>query len=112
MIPIQEIDFFTDGNIKFSTHIIVPNSNSIGAEVIIYDPRVNTICSTLHTLGAQQDLEHAFEKICEFCINYAKGASLTVNRINNPCNTEFIDQTQQQNVVKNILPNITIKVNE
>ncbi len=43
MIPIQEIDIYSDNNIKISAHIIVPNSSQVSAEISIYDPLHNNL---------------------------------------------------------------------
>ncbi len=36
MIPIQEVDIYSDNNIKISAHVVVPNQSIAAAEIVIY----------------------------------------------------------------------------
>ena len=45
MIPIQEVDVYSDNGIKISAHVVVPNPQDAisGAEAVVYDPTFNTL---------------------------------------------------------------------
>ncbi len=111
MIPIQEIEIYTDGEIHFSAHVVVPNANNIGSEVTIYDPRISEIYSSYHAIGQFQDVDSAYEALIDFCKKYSSAASIEINRINNPCNTEFVEKINQQKIVSNSGLKITVEVN-
>jgi len=111
MIPIQEIEIYTSGDIHFSTNIVVPTNYNIGAEAIIYDPRISEIYSSYHAVGQYKKVDDAYASIIDFCKKYSSAAGVSINRINNPCNTEFIDQATQQNIVTAAGLSISVEVN-
>lgn len=113
MIPIQEIDVYSDNGIKISAHVVVPEpQNPIsGAEVIIYDPSWNSLYSAYHTIGQYADPKAACKAIIDFSKKYIEKSGGKVIRINNPCNTEFVNTQDQQNMVNDLSLNLTIEVN-
>lgn len=112
MVPIQEIDFYTNSNAKLTCNMIMPESDLISAEVLIYDPNLNVSFSTLHTLGQYNNVKSAFEDIIDYCARYSTATNTSINRINNPFNTQFIDQTTQQMVIDQKGPGINVEVSK
>lgn len=51
VIPIQEVDIYSDNKIKISAHVVVPNASRAAAEVVIYDPDYNDLYSSYQTIG-------------------------------------------------------------
>lgn len=114
MIPIQEVDVYSDNGIKISAHVIVPNPQSAisGAEAVVYDPAFNTLYSAYQTIGQHPDPQAAFKAIVEFSKKYIEKSGGKVSRINNPCNTEFVNVQAQQNIVNTLSLGLTVEVNE
>jgi len=111
MIPIQEVDIYSDNNIKISAHIVVPNNSVVGAEVVIYDPSQNELYSAYQTVGQYSDSASAFGAIVQFSAKYIAASGGNIKRINNPYNTEFIDLSNQQSIVGKQSINISVEVN-
>ena len=111
MIPIQEIDIYSDNDIKISARIVVPNDKVCVAEVIIYDPSHNELYGAYQTIGQYSDPESAYKSIIKFGDKYIKKSHGNINRINNPCNTEFVGRSTQQNIVGKQSIGVTVEVN-
>jgi len=113
MIPIQEVDIYSDNGIKISAHVVVPNPNNpiSGAEAVVYDPTFNTLYSAYQTIGQHTDPKSAFKAIIEFSKKYIEKSGGKVDRVNNPCNTEFVNSTDQQTIVDTLSLNLTVEVN-
>lgn len=113
MIPIQEVDVYSDNGIKISAHVVVPNPQDAisGAEAVVYDPTFNTLYSAYQTIGQHADPLAAFKAIIEFSKKYIEKSGGKVSRINNPCNTEFVDAQAQQNMVNTLSLGLTVEVN-
>ena len=111
MIAIQEIDIYSDNNIKVSAHIIVPNSNTASAEVIIYDPNCNNLYSSYQTVGQFTKPDDAYKAIIIASNKYNVKSGGVINRINNPLNTEFVNKNRQQQIIAELSINVTIEVN-
>ncbi len=112
MVPIQEIDIYTNNDIKFSAHIIVPHDSPVGAEVITYDPAINKFYSSYQSVGKFKTSLEAFEEILLVCNKYASTNNGIINRLNNPCNTEFISKEQQDDILSSQNLSITADVNK
>ncbi|MFC3282634.1 hypothetical protein [Litchfieldella rifensis] len=112
MIPIQEIDIYSDNGIKTSAHVVVPSpQNTIsGVEVVVYDPNWNSLYSAYQTIGQHADPQAACQAIIDFSKKYIEKSGGKVIRINNPCNTEFVDAQDQQNIVNTLSLNLTVEV--
>ena len=112
---LQEVRIETSKDIVFTSHIISTNNSSpFGAEVLIYDPRINTIFSSLHTIGSYNSAQDAYSEIIAFCQKYSGIASVSINKIDNPCNAPFIDKQAQQLIVNTIMApsaSVTVLVN-
>lgn len=98
MIPIQEVDVYSDNGIKISAHVVVPNPQDAisGAEEVVYDPTFNTLYSAYQTIWQHADPQAAFKAIIEFSKKYIEKSGGKLSRINNPCNTGFVDAQAQQ----------------
>ncbi|HAT1514754.1 TPA: hypothetical protein I8W54_003125 [Morganella morganii] len=112
MIPIQEIDIYSDNNIKISAHIIVPNKSMMSAEFVIYDPNYNDLYSSYQTIGQYNSAQKAYEAIIDASQTYISKSGGTITRINNPCNTEFVSQQDQQIIINSkSIANVQVEVN-
>jgi hypothetical protein len=110
---LQEVRIETSKDIVFTCHIISTNNSApFGAEVLIYDPRINTIFSSLHTIGSFNSAQDAYSEIIAFCQKYSGIAGVSINKIDNPCNAPFIDKQAQQSIVnKKGVSSATVLVN-
>ncbi|MEA3644223.1 MAG: hypothetical protein VBE63_30505 [Lamprobacter sp.] len=113
MIPIQEIDVYSNKGIKISAHLVVPSvgNNLSAAEVLVYDPVCNILYSDYQKLGQYEDPQTAFKSIIDFSKKYIEQSGGSVIRINNPNNTEFVDAQLQQKLVSALIPGLTVEVN-
>ncbi|TMP58262.1 hypothetical protein [Pseudoalteromonas sp. S1612] len=111
MIPIQEVDIYSDNNIKISAHVIVPNTDMAAAEAIIYDPNYNELYSAYQTIGQYPTAIAAFEAIVLASNKYIAKSGGNITRINNPCNTEFVNEVEQQNIISSHSIDVSIEVN-
>lgn len=113
MIPIQEVEIYSDNGIKISAHVIVPNLQKAisSSEAVIYDPTLNALYSTYHTIGQHADPHAAFKAIIEFSKKYIEKSGGKVTRINNPCNTEFVNARAQQNMINTLSLGVTVEIN-
>lgn len=114
MVPIQEVDFHTDKKVIYKLHIISPTGAApFFTEVFVYDSEFNPPFASMVTFQQQfQDSKAAFTYVLYWVENYSKKQGYTVNRINNPCNCEFLSQADQQQSVQSAGLNIQVKVNE
>lgn len=112
VIPIQEVDIYSDNKIKISAHVVVPNQSKAAAEVVIYDPNYNDLYSSYQTIGQYNSAKEAYEAIIDASQKYISKSGGLINRINNPCNTEFVTQQEQQNIVNSkSIASVQVEVN-
>jgi len=111
MTPIQEVDIYSDNKIKISAHVVVPNSSTASAEAVIYDPNYNDLYSSYQTIGQFANPADAYEAIIKAAQKYISKSGGSINRINNPCNTEFVDQNTQQQILNKLSVSVTVEVN-
>ncbi|EJD6083724.1 hypothetical protein M0L39_RS18270 [Providencia rettgeri] len=112
MIPIQEVDIYSDNNIKISAHIVVPNQSIAAAEIVIYDQNYNPFYSTYCPLGQYSSAKEAYEAIIDASQKYMSKSGGTINRINNRCNTEFVTKKEQQTIIDSkSIANVQVEVN-
>lgn len=112
MIPIQEVDIYSDNNIKISAHVIAPNQSIAAAEVVIYDQNYNYLYSSYQTIGQYGSVKEAYEAIIDASQKYISKSGGTINRINNPCNTEFVTKQEQQIIIDSkSIANVQVEVN-
>jgi len=110
---LQEVYVYASNNVQFTCHIISANSASpFRAESLTFDPQINTICSSLHPIGNQfKTAQDAYKEIIEYCIKYATTNKLQISKIDNPCNTPFINKADQQSIVSQNSLSLTVLVN-
>jgi hypothetical protein len=110
---LQEIHVYASNSIQFTCHIISSNNTApFSAESLTFDPRINSVYSSLHPIGNQfTSAQDTYEEIIKYCVNYSSALNLTISKIDNPCNTPFIDKADQQTIVSNNSLNITVLVN-
>lgn len=111
MIPIQEIDIYSDNKIKISAHVVVPSQMTASAEISIYDASHSNQYSPYQTIGQYSTAADAFEAIITASENYFSRSGGVINRIRNPCNTEFVDKIEQQKIVDSKSINVQVEVN-
>lgn len=112
MIPIQEVDIYSDNNIKISARVIVPNKSIAAAEVVIYDQNYNYLYSSHQTVGQYGSAKDAYEAIIDTSRKYISKTGGAINRINNPCNTEFVTKQEQQIIIDSkSIANVQVEVN-
>ena len=111
MIPIQEVDIYSDNKIKISAHVVVPNQTTASAEVVIYDPNYNELYSAYQTIGQYSTAKDAYEAIITASQKYISKSGGTIKRINNPCNTEFVNKSEQQSIVNSKSISVQVEVN-
>lgn len=112
MIPIQDVDIYSDNNIKISARVIVPNKSIATAEVVIYDQNYNDLYSSHQVIGQYGSAQEAYEAIIEASQKYISKSGGTINRINNPCNTEFVTKQEQQIIINSkSVANVQVEVN-
>lgn len=115
MVPIQEVDIYTDGDVFFKMQIVARPTKgcTIFIEVLVNESESNRRpLPRLFTLDQEfQDSEAAFAYGLRWLIEYSTNHSYTITRINNPCNCEFLSQEQQQQLVQSAGLRIQIQVN-
>lgn len=113
MTPIQEIQISTNGNALHTIHIIRPSrSTMFGAEVIVYDPQLDTNCSSLVPIsGSFPTASDAFQAAFKWVSGWLQSKSQTASKINNPCNCEFLSATDQESIVRQCGIQLTVEVN-
>lgn len=111
MTLIQEINVYASEKIKFHGRIGCQKDYKFDAEVDIYHDSSNPMLSTYHAIGTFSNAAEAFEEIISYCKGYAEGQDEKINRVNNPCNTEFLELTEQQNIVNKLSLELTVEVN-
>ncbi|MCP1649318.1 hypothetical protein [Pseudomonas nitroreducens] len=111
MIPIQEIDVYSNNNIKISAHIIKSSSGDFTAEAVVYDPSHNDKYSSYFPLGVYCSAVEAFVAVVDSSANYICRAGGAISRIDNPCNAEFVSQPEQQHVINLRFPGIIVQLN-
>jgi hypothetical protein len=112
MIPIQEVDIYSNNKIKISAHIVVPHQSRTAAEVVIYDPNYNVLYSSYQTIGQYGSAKDAYEAIIDASQKYISKSGGVITRINNPCNTEFVTKQDQQIIIDSkSISNVQVEVN-
>jgi hypothetical protein len=101
MLPIQEILVLTNKDARLTIHIIKPNEcTSFSAEIFVFDPDFNASDSfQLPISGSYKSSSKAFDDAFTWVVGWLQTKGLTVSKINNPCNTEFLSVAEQQAIV-------------
>ncbi|WP_339021826.1 hypothetical protein [Aeromonas salmonicida] len=111
MIPFQEIDIYSDNKAIIKAHVVVTSQMTASAEISIYDASQSNQCSPYQTIGQYSTAADAFEAIITASEKYFSRSGDVINRINNPCNTEFLDKAEQQKIVDFKYINVQVEVN-
>jgi hypothetical protein len=122
VIPIQDIDIHTDKSVFYKLNLIRPshgstfvaqtNNEPFSVEVLVYDSEFNPPYFSAIRFPKQFAVaEAAFEHGLRWILGHTKAHKYSINRINNPCNCEFLDKTSQATVLKNLAITATHQVN-
>jgi hypothetical protein len=113
MIPLQDIDLHTDKQVFYKLHVIAPTGHApFAAEVLVYDSEFDpAFASTVSFNQTFSDSRSAFAHAFNWINGYSTKHGYTINRINNPCNCEFVSQADQQSVVQAKGLALTVQVN-
>ncbi len=101
MQRIQEILILTNKGARHTIHIIKPNERtSFRAEIVVFDPDLNaSYSSQVPISGSYKSSSEAFDVAFTWVVGWLQVKGLTVSKINNPCNTEFLSVADQQAIV-------------
>lgn len=110
MIPLQEICVHVGESI-FQVHLVKIGREAFEAEIVC-PPLVNEQSRTLWRQeppyeDAMGSFKWAMSKLRDFCDKWG----LQIDRVDNPCNAEFLSRTEQANVLRTLAPNAEILVN-
>lgn len=110
MIPLQEIDIHTEKNVFFKVHLVAPTeSPPFSTEVLFYDSEFSPPFQSTVSFHRQfNTAKDAFTHALSWVKGYAAQHGYAINRINNPCNCEFLLRDDQQAVVN--ASNIALQV--
>ena len=113
MTPLQEIDIHTDQELFFKLHLISPTKTApFFAEVIVYDSAFEPPYHSNVAFHKQFDEpEDAFAHALSWSQAYNNLRKASIERINNPCNCEFLEQHEQQQIVKAAGEKVSVEVN-
>lgn len=102
MIPLQEIDIHTDKKVFYKVHLVAPTGTvPFFTEVLVYNSELSPPLQSNVAFHQQfNSASDAFTHAINWVIDYCSEHEYTVNRINNPCNCEFLPQTEQQHIVE------------
>lgn len=113
MIPLQDVDVHTDKQVFYKLHLVASSGAApFWAEVLVYDsefnpPFVSQVSFNQHFKNANDAFLHA--------LNWVKGYSAkhgySINRVNNPCNCEFLSRIDQQSIVDAVGLTLKVQVN-
>lgn len=113
MIPLQEVDIHTDKNVFYKLHLIAPTGAApFSVEVLVYDSEFSPSFQSNVSFHQQfNDASDAFEHGLNWVQGYSAKHGYTVNRINNPCNCEFLQKPDQQSKVRSVGLSVQVEVN-
>ncbi len=102
MIPLQEIDIHTDKKVFYKVHLVAPTGAApFFTEVLVYDSEFSPPFQPNVAFHQQfNSASDAFTHAINWVISYCSKHEYAINRINNPCNCEFLPQAEQQRIVK------------
>lgn len=102
MIPLQEVDIHTDKKVFYKVHLVAPTGVApFFTEVLVYDSEFNPPFQSSVSFHQQfKDAGDAFTHALNWVKGYSAKQGYNIQRINNPCNCEFLSQLEQQTVVE------------
>ena len=113
MIPLQEVDVHTTKNVLYKAQIIRPSgSSSFYAEVVLHDSEFQPPFSSSVTFRQQfQDEKAAYQQVISWVQEHAQKYDYPIERINNPCNCEFIEIEDQKMITARLGLNVMVQKN-
>lgn len=113
MIPLQEVNIHTDKNVFYKLHLITPTGAApFSVEILVYDSEFNPPFESKVSFHQQfQCASDAFAHALNWVKRYSAKHGYSVERINNPCNCEFLSKTDQQSSVYSAGLSIQVEVN-
>lgn len=113
MTPIQDIDVHTDKAVFYKLHLVRPSHGSefgvnspaapFSVEVFVYDSEFKPPYSSAVRFAKQFSApDDAFQQGLSWVLGHAAAYGYAVNRINNPCNCEFLDKAAQAAVLSRL----------
>lgn len=113
MIPLQEVDIHTDKNVFYKLHLIAPTGAApFSVEVLVYDSEFTPPFQSNVSFHQQfQSASDAFAHALNWVKGYSTKHGYSVNRINNPCNCEFLPKRDQQSSVQSAGLSVQVEVN-
>lgn len=113
MIQLQEVDAHTDKKVFFKLHLVTPTGVApFFVEILVYDSEFTPPFQS-NVLFHQQfnGSKEAFEHGIRWVLNYSAKHEYAINRVNNPCNCEFLPQPDQQAIVNAAGLGLRVQVN-
>lgn len=109
----QEVDVHTSKNVLYKAQIIRPTcSSAFYAEVVLHDSEFQPPFSSRATFLQQfQDEEAAYEHAISWVKEHAQKYGYPIDRINNPCNCEFIKIADQKVITERLGLNVPVQKN-
>jgi hypothetical protein len=113
LIPLQEVDVHTSKNVFYKAQIIRPTgSSSFYAEVVLHDSEFQPPFSSSVTFRRQfQDEKAAYEQVISWVKGHTEKYGYPIDRINNPCNCEFIEIEDQKAIIGKLGLNVPVQKN-
>ena len=113
MIPLQEVDVHTDKKVFYKVHLLAPNGVApFFTEILVYDSDFDPPFQSNVSFHQQfNNASDAFNHALNWVNGYSAKHGYTINRVNNPCNCEFLSQQDQQVIVQSAGFKIQVQVN-
>lgn len=113
MIPLQEIDFHAAEKVFYKVHLVAPTGAApFFAEVLVYDSEfVPPYQSNVTFRQGFQSAAAAFGHVLDWVKAHSVKHGYTVNRLDNPCNCEFLARDVQQKSVQTAGLSLQVQVN-
>lgn len=114
MIQLQDIHIHTNTNVFYKLHLLGKNSlDKFTTNVSTYHLGfTNGLMSIRFSNDSFTNAEDAFKNALQWVKKDSEQRCCTINRINNPCDCEFLSQQAQQNVVNCENLNLEVQVNQ
>lgn len=121
MTPLQDIDIHSDNSVFYKLHLVSPHGSSFAVpasaklfsvEVLVYDSEFKPPYSSAIRFHEQfATAELAFEHGLKWVLGHATAYGYSCNRINNPCNCEFLSKADQSTVLNRLGISPLLQVN-
>lgn len=113
MTPVQEVDIHTTRNVIYKAQVIHPyGGKSYYAEVDLHDAEFfRPFSSRVKFHQAFPTAQEAYEYMLSWVFTHAQVHAYPLQHIDNPCNCEFIDKTDQEAIVRRFSLTLPVLVN-